>query len=411
MLTRLTFMYVINKNIILVEGAKNAAIYNLNDGNVYSINSVAFNLIKNYIEKKPITDDTHQDYLEKLRKHGLISNCFEPQLYSSDIKKEIVLNHAWLELTGECNYHCLHCYEGNTHKKSSHALSENDWIRILKELKQANCQSIQFTGGEPCLNNSFPRILKYASLLGFKKITVFTNTSLLSEELINLFAGLNITVRFSIYGHTASVHDNITQLKGSFEKTVENVKKMLQHGIAISAAITLMKENECYLKNIEYFVSTLGIKHYNIDVIREVYNGTQSMHLPAIPEIKFLRTITKPNFSITEERFKLALSTNTCWYGKFAISPEGLVFPCIFERNIILGNLSNQSVNDILESKELKKCWFLDFSQINDCKVCEYRFACKDCRALGRSKCNNLFDKNPRCLYNPYTGVWNSPST
>ena len=107
-----------------------------------------------------------------------------------------------------------------------------------------------------------------------------------------------------------------------------------------------------------------------------------------------------------KERFEKALAHNTCWYGKFVVMPDGKIAPCIFERTMILGDLTKQTIQDVLKSDQLNYAWNYDFSKVNYCKDCEFRFACRDCRPLGLSTHNCIAEKNPRCLYNPYTGRW-----
>ena len=48
----------------------------------------------------------------------------------------------------------------------------------------------------------------------------------------------------------------------------------------------------------------------------------------------------------------------------------------------------------------------LDFgkNRINECKQCEYRYACFDCRPNSLS--GNLLEKPWYCTYNPSTGEW-----
>lgn len=70
------------------------------------------------------------------------------------------------------------------------------------------------------------------------------------------------------------------------------------------------------------------------------------------------------------------------------------------------GNVNKQSIKEILNSTILNKCWGMSFKNINFCKDCEYRFACKDCRPLGYADRGVLTDKSYRCSYNPYTGTW-----
>jgi radical SAM protein with 4Fe4S-binding SPASM domain len=86
---------------------------------------------------------------------------------------------------------------------------------------------------------------------------------------------------------------------------------------------------------------------------------------------------------------------------------NGDVIPCEFERNFKYGNIREYSINEILNKEETISKWNLNFDKIETCKDCEYRYACKDCRALGLSVCGSMTSKNPRCLYDPYQGVWN----
>ena len=60
-------MWEIAKNIIFVEGAVNAAIYNLNTGDVYSLNSEGKQIVKKLIENEKITSN-EQVYLKTLEK-------------------------------------------------------------------------------------------------------------------------------------------------------------------------------------------------------------------------------------------------------------------------------------------------------------------------------------------------------
>lgn len=166
-----------------------------------------------------------------------------------------------------------------------------------------------------------------------------------------------------------------------------------------------MKENEQYYNEIKEFIQKLGVSGFRFDVIREVVDGTQSNHLPITDKIKKMAYRKKPNFFVKKSDFDKSINRNTCWYGKLVVSEDGNILPCVFERNISCGNIRNNTLEDIINSQKLKNCWNFDFSKIEECKDCEYRYACKDCRPMAISK-NDINKKNPRCMYNPYDGEW-----
>ena len=406
MLARLT-MIEINKNVILVSGAKNAAIYDFNANKLYAINTEALYIINRVVLKNeaPYTD-VETTYISQLKQANLISDNFAPRSFEMKPDNEIKLSFAWLELTEGCNLKCRHCYEGNDHRHSPNELSTNQWKAIINDLYLNGCRKLQFTGGECLLRPDLSELIVYAADIGMTDITVFTNASLLNDSVIDTLLKNKVKVRFSLYGHCANVHDAITQRPGSFDKTIINVKKMMSLGIDVTPAVVIMKENENYIEQIKDYILSLCLNYSGYDVIREVYSGTQSSHIPVRQDVLDSKKKRSPSFQISKEKFNRALSHNTCWYGKFAITPTGKVIPCIFERNISLGDVTKQSISDILNSQSLRYHWNLDFSQVEFCKDCEYRFACKDCRPLGMAKCNDVKAKNPRCTYNPYTGTW-----
>ena len=163
-----------------------------------------------------------------------------------------------------------------------------------------------------------------------------------------------------------------------------------------------MKENEADLDNIKKLLDDVKIYKRHYDVIRMVPGAKLSSHIPT----KEYFLLEKPNFSICKKKFERAFTGNTCWNGKFAISTDGRVLPCVFERTVSYGNVKHQKLQDILGNEVLKQFWSLSFDFIEHCNCCEYRFACFDCRPLAYSKSNNKFAKNPRCKYNPETGLW-----
>lgn len=401
-------MFEINRDVILVSGATNAAIYDFNTGKVYSINRQAFNIINEaVINGNPSASDTEKKYIKDLRSNALLSLNFIPKIYSPrNNHEDLQISFAWLELTGGCNLRCLHCYEGTEHLPGAKELSTEQWKNIIKDLKSNGCRKIQFTGGECCLRKDLKELILYAANLNFEEITVFTNASKLTSELIDLFAQQKIKVRFSLYGHTPDVHDSITQIAGSFCKTIDNVKKLQAHNVRVTPAIVIMKQNQEFAEDIITFVKEIGLQYAGFDVIRNVYGGCQEAYAPTDKNVLSSKQRKKPFFTITKERFEKALLHNTCWYGKFVIMPDGKVAPCIFERTMILGDLTKQTIREVLKSDQLKYTWNYNFSKVDSCKDCEFRFACKDCRPLGLSAHNCMTEKNPRCSYDPYTGEW-----
>lgn len=396
-------MFEINRNVVYVKGAVNGAIYNFNTGKVFSVNQTACSIIEAYIDDSlPLAGN---EYLELLRDNLLISSSYIPVRFIPCLDDSVQLDMAWIEITQKCNLKCLHCYEGDTHYAVDKALDLNKWLEIIDELAALHINRLIIIGGEPCCHSQIQEIIKYATQYSFE-ITLFTNATLLSKDLMRLLITKKLKVKVSIYGHCASIHDQITGVNGSFEKMLRNVKYLIASKIPVYAAVIIMKENQDYVNQIFNFIHFVGMKCKRYDVIRQVRGGAQFCHTPTNKDVIKKVYMTDPNFKADKALFERNAAKNSCWYGKITITENGDVFPCEFDREYIYGNVIESSIYDIISSEKTRARWFLDFAKIDGCRDCEYRFACHDCRPLAYSICGSLENKNPRCCYDVYSGEW-----
>ncbi|MDD5638877.1 MAG: SPASM domain-containing protein [Candidatus Pacebacteria bacterium] len=93
---------------------------------------------------------------------------------------------------------------------------------------------------------------------------------------------------------------------------------------------------------------------------------------------------------------------HNCFSEKICVTASGDILPCIMERNIVLGNILEKSLEEIIYSEESKELRNITKDKIEVCRDCEYRYCCFDCRI----KAKNFYDKPSDCLYDPYTGKW-----
>ena len=396
-------MYQINDSCVYVKGAKNGAIYDFRSGKVYSINHLACDILDRYISDEK--DPCDEKYLSKLHQNNLISENYKPIVFISEPVKDTGLEVAWIEITHICNLRCVHCYEGEYHSSTGSTLTLKEWKGIIDQLEQLRTNRLIIIGGEPCCSPYVSEIISYSSNKSMD-ITLFTNGTLMNNELINTIIRSKIRVKLSVYGPTPYVHDSVTRISGSYDKMVSTVKKLVNAGVKVSAAVIVMKENENFADETVKFCNSIGMRCSRYDVIREVFGGSQSDHLPLNNEILRKVYFTKPNFIADKIQFMKNIDRNSCWYGKIAIKENGDVIPCEFERDFIYGNAKDESLFNIINNDRVKSMWLWDFSKVNGCADCEFRFACKDCRPLGKGVSGELNTKNPRCLYDSHAGVW-----
>src|SRR6266545_3605449 len=120
-----------------------------------------------------------------------------------------------LELTYRCNWRCVFCYNPRHFDRA--ALSADEWIAVLDDLRVLGTLNITFTGGEPMAHPEIFRILRAARERAFV-VRLFTNATLIDDAAADELAALNLlAVEISIHGATAEVHDQATARTGSFD--------------------------------------------------------------------------------------------------------------------------------------------------------------------------------------------------
>lgn len=173
-----------------------------------------------------------------------------------------------IEITNSCTDNCVHCYNfwrnsNNGSKAGNFFLSEGDVKIIMRKLADANVFDIIITGGEPLLNKKgVIACLKEANRF---RMNVSLNSNLMpldpryAQELRDLGIEYILT---SVLGPNAMIHDSITQRKGSFEKTIKNIKLAIEEGIGIITNMVITKPNLGYIKETALFVKSLGVKKF-----------------------------------------------------------------------------------------------------------------------------------------------------
>lgn len=413
-------VYTISQHCKFVKGAKRAAIYDLKNEKVYSINETGKRIIEGCINKEVDTlSEIEESYLRKLSEIKLIELKEIEHIDDVIVYDEIFnpkLNFMWLELTEKCNLKCIHCYgdcgkaneiSNNHMKNEKKEMNLDDWKIIISQGAEIGCNKLQFIGGEPTIfKTELVELVKYARKKNYKEISVFTNATLIDPMLIDCFIINQVQVHFSLYGHNAKIHDSITGKEGSFDRTINNIKLLKKNNIHVAVAVIIMKNNQDYVEEIKNFINELNLNYRGYDVIRPVYKGEQNKYVPDKKEVIDKKYIKKPFFRTSKEKYNVNKSWNNCWYGKIAITSTGDIIPCIFERNIIIDNVKDVKLKDLLKSPKLKKYWSITKDHIDVCKDCEYRYACNDCRPLALGVEGDMYAKYPRCKYDPYNGIW-----
>lgn len=412
-----------NEGIEIVYGPIRSAIYDLNSGDVFSIDEDGSSIlrdlescvvIKDLQILKSIDKDSVREFLQELQDNniGSFSNKAKKRQRKNSINSyPLILDVLWLELTNQCNLKCIHCYAECVCKKDGieEIMLLEDWKRVISEASTLFCKRLTFIGGEPFLKSKMLLILvKYAKELdGIGEIEIFTNGTIFNEDLLNDLILTGSTFAFSVYSSDSEIHDKITGVKGSFEKTMKMINYLKTRNVPFRIAIIAMRENENDIENtVDWLESLYPEADIGYDVVRPFGRGSSEEILPKRQFPGYVRY--EPDFpKISEDSFWKRHYGHSCLCGRLVISSNGIVRPCIMSDDH-LGNVCERSLKEILLSKNVSDVWGFTKSNISECADCEFRYACIDCLPRTIHIAGNRYSKPPECLYNPKTGKWDN---
>ncbi len=421
--------YRLKDGVYLVEGATRGAILDTNSGLVYSVNGTACQIV-NY----RIGNDAYWEQLVKMDIAEISDSTYSPTI--QPLKDTERLKFVWFEVvTDDCNERCAHCYAGSmprTYRREMgiveaavpvintvpglRKMTHSDWLRLMRQSYDLGCRAGQLIGGEPFLykgenGESLLDLAQYLVELGYTRVEIFTNGTLLTQEKITRIKELGLHVAISLYSSDPLVHDLVTRTPGSHAKTMRAIQWLKEANVPLRVETVLMKVNQATITQTIELKDTLDVAGRHPDPLRPKGRGDNPLLQPDFEHLVRYGLMLRPNFTAETETVPHYYTGHSCLLGKITVTEFGDVLPCIFSRDNIVGNvLVAPSLEAVLRGPVLKRIWYATKDGVMVCRDCEYRYVCFDCRPLSEGasagKAGYLDAPYPRCTYNPYTGEW-----
>lgn len=321
-----------------------------------------------------------------------------------DLNKDVTISDGysrpevvyWI-FTNLCNLHCGHCCWEN-HYNNDDELSEEEVLKIIDQVAALNVSKISFSGGEPTTKyEKLLKAIKHSKDKGINSICIATNALLLNEEKVEELINAGLTeIQISLDGHTAEMHDSIRG-KGNFDKTVRIAKYISEkYGKeTLSVGLTVTNNNIDYLEqSIDFASSELNAGQIKVVRYTPVVDGTKEFDIVDNQKrLNLCKMLVQKREELAKENTYLKFSRLMSFIGgirnkasefcaagrlRLCILPNGTVCPCpiLSSHGVHLGNLRNQSLEDIWNSKELAEFRNLSKSKDEKCSKCEYFDSC-----------------------------------
>lgn len=295
-----------------------------------------------------------------------------------------------IEITSKCNEKCLHCYIPNEHKSSF--IEPKLFYDIIRQSRDLKVLHLTLSGGEPMLHPQFCDFLKKCREYDFS-VNVLSNLTVLNDNIVDeLQMNPLLGIQVSLYAVKPAIHDEITQMKGSFEKTMNSILRLIDKDIPLQISCPIIKQNlNCYDEVIEW------AKQYKIHVgddygIIGRYNH-ETDNLKNRISINELTSVIYRKFENDSKYFEQIeieaekrkdkkpddYVCSVCT-SSICIADNGNVYPCAGWQGYVVGNIKEASLKDIwYNSKDIKYLRNIRNKDFGKCNNCNDKDFCNIC--------------------------------
>ncbi len=187
------------------------------------------------------------------------------------------LSTYYVYLTGGCNLACQHCWITPTfqaHGGTGGHLDYDLFSMAIEEGLPLGLSNVKLTGGEPLLHPDFVRIVDFISE---KKLdlTIETNGTLMTKSLAHHFRENSTLshISISLDGAKASTHDSFRGVKGSFDKSVQGIRYLVDEGYRPQVIMSLHIGNVDEIEALVQLSENIGVGSVKFNLIQATGRG------------------------------------------------------------------------------------------------------------------------------------------
>lgn len=298
---------------------------------------------------------------------------------------------AHLDLTYRCNERCVHCYlDHDDHGEMSY----EEITSVLDQLAEAGVFFLNISGGEIFLRPDLYDIIAHARKLSFA-VRLKTNAILIKEGDARRLADLDLdNVQISIYSHKPDVHDAITLVRGSLERSLAAARLLVAAGVKVKFANVLMRTNVDDYLGVKALAESMGAGFTVDPTVTPMMDGNRSTLPLNIDQARLHEVVRDTELVDDVNDFcpppsdpmdaEDAFASIPCSAGHTSvyISPYGDVYPCV-QFPLPTGNVRTQRFIDIWKhSPQMEEVRSISLGDLEGCSSCGNQRTCTRCPGL-----------------------------
>lgn len=335
------------------------------------------------------------------------------------LKNNYRLKEIKLEVFYTCELKCIHC-SSDASMTQKDMISLNEALRVITSAESMGVETISISGGEPI---QWPHLFEFLSVCSTKKFNIRLYTSGYPVDIVDKvkqFAKNDFTIIFSLYGASASVHEKVTRVKGSFDRTINSLKNAAINNIRTQIHFVPLSINYKDLISVAELSKSFGVKKISILRFVPQGRGASSLELDLskgqyVELKKAIVDLRNADFNIrtgSPLSFLLLDNPAKCSSGidKLIIGPDLKIYPCDAFKQLAVEDIFGEDEFSCLKKNDLRICWEKSkyLKEIRNILLQEYHEPCKSCKNLNLCNSGCLAQKilhnmdrkslDPKCL-------------
>jgi len=184
------------------------------------------------------------------------------------LERERIANRQkhWVRAVTACNSRCLFCLDSDTPRNLF--LPFDDVVAELQRGQdELHADKVIISGGEASLHPRFHDLVSAARAMGYERVQTVTNGWMFADKSFYeraVAAGLG-EITFSLHGHTAALHDHLTQHPGSFERLIKGmVRAVRRRDVIVNVDVVINKGNVAVIDKVLELCIGLGVSEFDL---------------------------------------------------------------------------------------------------------------------------------------------------